>query len=81
MEIKPEEIVENFLMAISKIVPEIIRKYDALNGNMNYEELKFLLLNKEASEVEASKRCNEGKLAEMNVDTKIKIGKKKIKQR
>lgn len=55
---------------------KIIRKYDALNSKMSYEELKILLLNEDASETEEKKRNSEGKPTAKNANNKT--GKRKM---
>lgn len=58
-EIKEEDILENFLMAIYNTVPEVIRRYDASGGKISLNEIKSMMLNTEATETEAKARCEE----------------------
>ncbi|XP_044765740.1 uncharacterized protein LOC123321992 [Coccinella septempunctata] len=58
-EMKEEDILENFLMAIYNSVPEVIRRYDASGGKISLNEIKSMMLNTEATEAEAKARCEE----------------------
>ncbi len=54
------DLKENFLMATEASFPEITRKYDAAKGEITIDEIKQLLLNEEARELEMKERASEG---------------------
>lgn len=80
-ELKEENIIENFLMAIYNTVPEVVRRYDAAGGKISLNELKSMMLNAEANETEAKARCTESESTmALNVTTE-NVDQKKEKLR